>query len=276
MSLNKSKMEMTKPDEFQIRLEDSFQTLSRAPIVEAVIQIKSRAETSWEESGINDEIKSALPEYVKRASMNPVRQEFLFTVGKAEGKTTPPSQRFEELGWSGIKCATEDEGRTAVFSRDQFTFNQTSKYLGWKKFYAEAIRLWKIHQRLASPTEIGRVGMRFINRIGVPKTGFELNEYLAHGPSMPNELPLDFTGFLYRDTLAVPGGIYAMNLVRTIQGADEKNPEESGLIVDIDVFTIQSFTNDEAILKQRLAEMRWLKNKAFFGIVSESKVASWK
>lgn len=267
---------MTKPDEFQIRLEDSFQTLNRAPIVEAVIQIKSRAETGWKESEINDEIKGALPEYVKQASINPVRQEFSFTVGKTEGETMSPSQRFEDLGWSGIKCATADEGRTVVFSRDEFRFSQTSEYRGWETFYAEAIRLWRIHQELASPTEIGRVGMRFINRIGVPTGRFELNEYLAHGPSMPNELPLDFTGFLYRDKLAVPGGIYAMNLIRTIQGADEMNPKELGLIVDIDVFTIQSFTNEEAILTQRLAEMRWLKNKAFFGIVSESKVASWK
>jgi uncharacterized protein (TIGR04255 family) len=42
----------------------------------------------------------------------------------------------------------------------------------------------------------------------------------------------------------------------------------TGLILDIDVFTTQGFDLDESILGRRLLEMRWLKNKVFFGSIT--------
>ena len=41
------------------------------------------------------------------------------------------------------------------------------------------------------------------------------------------------------------------------------------LILDIDVFTTHGFELDDSVLERRLSEMRWLKNKVFFGSITE-------
>jgi len=41
------------------------------------------------------------------------------------------------------------------------------------------------------------------------------------------------------------------------------------LILDIDVFTTQPLELEQSMLVRRLLEMRWLKNKVFFGSVTE-------
>ena len=48
---------------FKIDLTESFPLLARAPIVEAVIEIRARAEASWEEQAITEHLKTRLSEY---------------------------------------------------------------------------------------------------------------------------------------------------------------------------------------------------------------------
>ena len=59
-----------------------------------------------------------------------------------------------------------------------------------------------------------------------------------------------------------------MNIIRTIQPPAAQGGAGFGLILDIDIFTTQGFEVDEATLERRLLEMRWLKNKVFFGSVT--------
>ena len=66
----------------------------------------------------------------------------------------------------------------------------------------------------------------------------------------------------------MPGHPYAINLIRTIQP-----PQNSGgmaIIIEIDVFTLQGGIFTESRILQMLEEMRWLKNKTFFGSVTDA------
>jgi uncharacterized protein (TIGR04255 family) len=45
-----------------------------------------------------------------------------------------------------------------------------------------------------------------------------------------------------------------------------------GLILDIDVFTTRGFQSDSDALDKLLTMMRWLKNKAFFALISKEAV----
>ena len=49
-----------------------------------------------------------------------------------------------------------------------------------------------------------------------------------------------------------------------------------GIILDNDVFTVDPFEFQQEVLERRLAEMRWLKNKAFFGIISKKALATFQ
>jgi hypothetical protein len=47
------------------------------------------------------------------------------------------------------------------------------------------------------------------------------------------------------------------------------------LILDVDVFTTQPLEPKLGTLEERLTEMRWLKNKVFFGSVTSSAIRSF-
>jgi uncharacterized protein (TIGR04255 family) len=49
-----------------------------------------------------------------------------------------------------------------------------------------------------------------------------------------------------------------------------------GLILDIDVFTTEPFAYDLATVIRQLGEMRWLKNKMFFGNLTSQAVERFR
>ena len=51
----------------------------------------------------------------------------------------------------------------AQFTRNGFVFSRLKPYEGWETFEAEAKRLWCIYRELAEPSEVQRLGVRFIN-----------------------------------------------------------------------------------------------------------------
>ena len=48
--------------EFKIDLTQTFPHLDKAPIVEAVIEIRTRAEAAWEEVPVTRRLKAQLPD----------------------------------------------------------------------------------------------------------------------------------------------------------------------------------------------------------------------
>jgi len=138
------------------------------------------------------------------------------------------------------------------------------------------MRLWGIHREIARPAEVQRLGLRFINRLLLPPKYMDFEDYLKAPPKVPDGLDLPFHGFFHNETLAVTGHPYAINIIRTIQRPQPPEHGRIGIILDNDVFTVEPFEFQQEILERRLAEMRWLKNKAFFGIISEKALATFQ
>ena len=130
------------------------------------------------------------------------------------------------------------------------------------------MRLWQFHTQVASTIEVQRLGVRFINRIQMSPQETRIEEYIDPYPETPHDLELPFLNFLYRETLIVPGYNYGINLTRTLRIPQNRILEGTAIILDIDVFTMQPFPLDDADLGRRLTEMRWLKNKSFFGTIT--------
>ncbi len=254
----------------KIDLEEQFPHLPHAPIVEAVIDIRGRAEVTWEESAIQAQLKAQLPDYPQVGS----HREFRHEVKMARGQE--PQQTLQDLGWKGLRLQSADKLHIAQFNRDGFVFSRLHPYASWEQLFREGMRLWKIHREIARPSEVQRLGLRFINRILLPPKEMDFEDYLKAPPRPPDGLDLPFHGFFHNETLAVPGYPYAIKIIRTIQQPQPSDPDRVGIILDNDVFTVVSFEFQQEILERRLAEMRWLKNKAFFGIISDKALATFQ
>ena len=249
--------------EFKIDLTQTFPHLDKAPIVEAVIEIRTRAEGLWEESTVTQRLKADLPEYPNVLSMNAVRQEITL------GPQAPSQGTLHELGWNGLLFESADKLHVAQFNRDSFVFSRLHPYETWEHLEKEAKRLWTLHVEVARPTEAQRLGVRFINRIPMSAHANRFEDYIRPHPETPRGLDLPFLNFLHRETLMVPGQDYGINLTRTLQIPQDRLASGIGIILDIDVFTTQPFMLDQGDLERRLKEMRWLKNRSFFGSITE-------
>lgn len=244
---------------FKINLKESFPRLSHAPIIEAVIGVTARAETTWEESTITRQFKERLPEYPNVQAQQQIRLEL-----KQEANLQP-QQAVHDMGWLGLRCESTDKPHIAQFKRDGFSFSRLTPYQHWEQFYQEGFRLWGIYNEIAQPAEIQRIGLRFINRIkfsqGEPMEGF-----LENPPRPPHGMGIPINEFLHHNTLMVEGHPYCINVIQTVQPPQGEDASW-GVILDIDVFTTKPIDNQDS-LEQHLTKMRWLKNKVFFGSIT--------
>lgn len=242
---------------FKIDLTESFPLLAHAPIVEAVIGVTARAESDWEEAVITDQFKQRLLEYGDFQAQRHMQFEFRQDLNSA------PQQAIHDLGFSGFRTESADKLHVAQFNRDGFSFSRLSPYQSWQNFYQEGFRLWDIYKEVAKPSVIQRIGLRFINRIEFPHNE-PITSYLENPPKPPRGMEgIPINGFLHHNTFEIDG--YSINLTQTVQPPQAQI--FGGLILDIDVFTTTP-VDDQNSLAQHLTNMRWLKNKVFFGSVT--------
>lgn len=258
------------PSSFKIDITERFPRLAHAPIAEAVIEMRARAEVPWEESAVRERLVPLLSAYPKIES----QREFEHALQVGPGQETVQTHR--DLGWKGLRCESADHVHIAQFNRDGFVFSRLRPYDHWEQFDGEAISLWNVHRDIAQPSAIQRLGLRFINRIELPLDGPRPDDYLHMSVEVLKGLPLSRAGFFHRDVLGVPGYPYIVTIVRTVQPIQVASSKGFGLLLDIDVFSTEPFDLRDDLLTQRLTEMRWLKNKAFFGSITEQALESFR
>lgn len=167
---------------FKIDTEEKFQHLANAPIVEAVIQIRTRSDAVWEESQISNKLKSELSDYPKI-----VPQQQLQRAGDLQEMTTR----------NGLRLESADEKQIAVFTKDGFLFSRLKPYGGWSQFKLEAMRLWQIRQQLGS-AKVEQIAIRFINRIQMPPGEVEFEKFLEPRPENPQGLNARILHFFHQ------------------------------------------------------------------------------
>ncbi len=258
-----------------INLDEQFPHLTRAPIVEAVIDFRARAEAPWEEADVMAKLKAALPDYPKVKTLRGFSVSFpvQLSIGPDHATATTPADPAtpQDRGWVGLRFESADGLNLATFGRDGFSFSRLKPYQDWARFSAEALRLWAIHAELAAPSEIQRFGVRVINRLEVPIAGLAFDEYFEGIPGPPGNL--GSSHFMYQDLLSVPGHPYGINLIRTFQPPEGEAASTLALLLDIDVFCPGPMALESGKITDRLGEMHWLKNRVFFGSVTEKALS---
>jgi uncharacterized protein (TIGR04255 family) len=250
-----------------IEVTEKFPALSHAPVTEAVIAINSRPEDGWEEKIVSSAFKAQLPDYPEQESQRGMQGMVQIKLGK-DATVANPSTTISDLGFYGVRATSVDKRQIVQLLRDNFVFSRLAPYERWDKFRDEALRLWKIYKEFGARNEIQRLGLRFINQIPLVPGEYNLDDYMTIAPKESPALPLNLAGFFHSDTLSVPGHPYFVNFISTIQ----PSPNGIALIIDIDVFR-GPFSLGDVDLEFSLAEMRWLKNKLFFGSVTQKTLS---
>jgi uncharacterized protein (TIGR04255 family) len=247
---------------FSIDLSEEFPALAHAPSIEAAIHWQAPASRTLNPETLREELAKRLPDY-------PIFQAQHGLEVSATGLPDGSTEIFQRTQWSGFRLQDAQSHHVAQFTTTGVVFSRLQPYEEWTSFQSEAIRFWDIFLELAQPTTLNRLGVRYINSIPL-SNGEQPSVYLKTAPSLPPGIALSSESFFHQDMYRVPGYPYYVNWVRTIQVQGSDPLDGRALIVDIDVFTTDLLELNQGTLKQRLREMRWLKNKVFFSCITET------
>jgi uncharacterized protein (TIGR04255 family) len=255
---------MTQPSDPSIDWTETFPHLPRAPIVEAVIHWTARATADLEPEALKTSLRAMVPHYPNVADIR--RLEFHAKL--SEGKVT----HAHGDDWEGLRLTSKDGRYVAQLMRNGVALSRLEPYQDWDRFSAEALKIWGTYTDLAAPSMVTRLGVRFINRLNLSQTS-GLGSVLKSPPRRLESLGLPISDFLYQSTHEVPGEPYQVKVIDTIQATESG----SALIIDIDASTTRECdVGDTAVLMGHLERLHCLKNKAFFNLVTEEAILSFR
>lgn len=250
-----------------LNVDEKFEHLSNPPIVEAVIDIRGRAQGQWDESHATASIPKQLPDFVESKAIRKFEfQAPALPIAPPSGSAPPLSGNYRDE-WIGLRLTSGDSRNVAMFTRDFFSFSRLQPYQKWESFEGQAMQLWSVHHSIAHVAEVQRVGVRFINRIQIPADTANVSRFFRGFGTPPGNLPSN--GFIYTDRLVLEGYPHQANVVRTVQPPSPGSANSAALILDIDAFFPKPFAATLQAIHDRLAELHWLKNRVFFGTVTE-------
>lgn len=252
---------------FTLNLNDEFRQLSRPPIVEAVIHWQARATNALDPEALDSVLRQQFPQYPIHEPMQRVR----VSAELSEREAIDPVVRHSK-GWLGIRLKSEDQRYVVQFLRDGLIFSRAKDYENWESFSTGAKEAWKSFLEIANPSEIQRLGVRYINHFATA-TPTTLGKFLREPPTQPSELPLE--EFVYQSTFSVPEHPFGVRVIKIMQPSMPGLQNSSGLFLDIDIFSTKPILNDPELLDDTLVKMRWLKNKVFFTLLTDSVLDSF-
>jgi uncharacterized protein (TIGR04255 family) len=257
---------MSDSSAFELDLTEEFERLPHAPIVEAVIHWRARAEQPLDPDIFLTALQRHLPDYPVARPQHEMQMESHFGPSGAGAR--------QQTHWLGFRFESTDKRQIAQFTKNGIVFSRLKPYEHWDSFEAEATRLWTIYKELARPSEVQRLGVRFINSVIL--TGRQdASTFLAHAPKSPPNMKLPVAGFIHQTIYDVPGHAYQVSVNQTIQPSSKEEQGDT-LILDLDVFTTQAIPCEDAVLSKRLAEMRYLKDKFFFSLIKATALKHFR
>ena len=244
--------------------------LAHPPIREAIVEVKSEPVEMRRVNDLRDRLASAFP-VSKPFRMASVAMNL---PDERRGAGSDPADAHQ-TGW---RCASADGVEVALIRQDGLAYGRLAGYPGWERFADRFHSLWGEYLAVARPPEIRRIALRYVNDLRLPvRDQFHFERFLTTAPRTPAGMPPEIADFLVQMTL--PGGADGLQVAVT-QATDSsgRTPSELPVIVDIDASWERTIAVDERLparLAESLSTLRDLKNRVFFGLVTEELVGTY-
>jgi uncharacterized protein (TIGR04255 family) len=237
--------------------------LDNPPIVEAIVDIDCELPPNFALAALEGRAAESLKGTYPKLQKKMMHQ---FQIRKdGDG---PPEHTFKNEALEALLFRSEDEKQLTQFRRTGYSFNRLAPYPeeGMDAFFPEIQRTWEDYCQIAEPIRIRKIGLRMINRIGLPLGvggSLELDEYLEAGPQMPKleDRKLSFSGFLNKYQVGDQDSTLRASVVLASQGAADG---KLTVLLDIDAFDPQPTESfDWPYVSAVLTSLRGLKNDLF-------------
>ena len=234
--------------------------LSRAPITEALIDIR----VSPRDNLLFGRLQEAFdPSEFGYYAKGPITQ---FS-GQIEFRLPQPmtSTGAEQVG---MRFHSSDEKFVAQCQINGLTLSRLPAYQNWNNLKSEASRIWQYYVDRLSPKRVTRITTRFINNLRLPmETGTSYQVYLNKFVDVPEEAPQSVETFFQRFQLVDTATGDRVLLTLTLGGGSAEGIVP--VIFDVDAFRTADLAPQDRELWVILERLRDLKNRCFFGTLTE-------
>jgi uncharacterized protein (TIGR04255 family) len=234
--------------------------LAHAPITEAIIDCRVKAPSGFQLSTFQALKAMGIEGYPKIDEMRGFEAEF-----RVEGNQLSQSTKHRRN--VGLAFRSTGGENVAQFRIDGFTFSRLNPYTSWDEIFPEAFRLFQMYVDIVAPEFITRIAVRYINKLSIPLPLSDFSEYLGAPPVIPSDLPRQVATFLTR--IVIPEADFGAEAVITQALERPADPNFVIIILDIDVYRVRQYELDNERIKSEFEELRQLKNKIFFGSITE-------
>lgn len=243
--------------------------LPHAPITEALIDLQVKARDGLTFAELKGAIENVeFGYYVK----NPISE------GTFALRLPPDGQLPQTTGTAaavGLRLHSPDEKYVAQFRLAGFTLSRLPPYEEWGNLVEEARRLWTIYVERLAPTRVTRVATRYINNLQLPlKTGESFQTYIQKLVDVPEETPQAVEAFFQRFRLVDSATGARVILTLALEGMPATGA--APVILDVDAFTGADLNPIDRELWPILEGLRELKNRCFFGTITERAAELYK
>ncbi|HKQ58357.1 MAG TPA: TIGR04255 family protein [Candidatus Eisenbacteria bacterium] len=239
--------------------------LSRAPIAEALVDIYVTLADSFDASTLAEAQKELSPQYPIMVTQNQVEAMFALQQDSPSATSSPPSLH-------GFFFRSANEKRVVQFRRNGFTYNIINSYTSWDDMIAEAMRLWAVYARYASPRTVNRLGVKYINNLVLQSGDNDLALLLTLPPRSPVGVSANINGMYWFTGLSINDAIQA-GLTVSLQPTAGPT---GALVIDVDVFRPTVFSPAEHDVATGFVGMRDVKNRLFFGAITDGLCSRYK
>lgn len=236
--------------------------LPNAPIVEAVIDLRVRFDREVTISDI-EAVAALLGEGYSQKGFS-FNSRVAFSVNQDAAITLQPT-KSERLG---VRLNSADDKYVAIIAIGGFTLARLAPYQDWSALRDEAMRLWQIYCEALRPAQVSRTATRYVNNLRLPlNDGESFEKYIKKFVEIPESLPQAVAEYVARYVLV---DVNTNNqAIVALSYQPPTNQETISVVLDIDAFSMQKIGTGIPDITEKLAGLRDLKNRCFFGTLTD-------
>lgn len=235
-------------------------TYPRAPIIEAVIQLRVVADVEPRlQENIAKKLKGDYPH------SQPL-QAIAVTLDNTGGRVGV-SQNSE-----GFRLANDDQTEVLIINSRGVTAARLAPYNGWPALRARTEAAWKVWREVTPGHAIERLGIRMINRIDIPAQSgpvWQLEEYLSLYPALPTLTHAPMNSYMVQVSIPTFNPQWMATLTSMVLQPPPV-PAHNSLLLDIDVARTSEIPLNDAQLWPIIDQARTIKNDLFERCITDA------
>ena len=176
----------------------------------------------WDASWFGELFKKAGDEYPKMEPGEVVEM----------GVGIAPDGFVQGIRRTGLRSIYHHKDRPHLFqlSETTFTINELRPYVNWERFINDIRRGWALLASTVGPAGLGRIGLRYINRIPRPNASEPISKWIGTNDYLPKKLLEARERFHSRTQIPIAEDI---RLVVTVADLHDEDGARS-ILLDID------------------------------------------